>query len=74
MKKIIFKNNKLKDSHVIIYGRHASLSAISNKDRKIKNIILAKENIKLGYEISEILKKIKKKIPIEQVEKKMIDG
>lgn len=64
----------MKDEHIIIYGKHATLSAISNQDRFIKNIILTKGNDKLINEIVAILKQRKNKIPIERVDRKVIDN
>ena len=74
MKKFIFGKNNIKENHIIIYGKHASLSAILNKNRTIKNIILAKENRKLEIELITLLKKTGKKILIEKVDKKFIEG
>ena len=42
MKKTFFTKATLKENYIIIYGRHAALSAIENNNRHIKNIYLVK--------------------------------
>ena len=43
MKKAFSTKGSLKENYIVIYGRHAALSAIENNNRKIKNIYLVKE-------------------------------
>ena len=67
------KQNNLKKDEVIIYGRHASLAALSNKNRFIKKILLSKNNKELENMVLTKIKHSEDKHLLEIVEKKSLD-
>ena len=74
MKKVFLNKHNLKENYVIIFGKHAALSAILNSDRHIKNIYLTKENKSLADQVSAKLKELGKENLVERVDKKIIEG
>ena len=74
MKLLKYFDKLNKEKNVIIYGRHAAIEALKNKNRKIKRVLLADNYKDLERLILDILKNIKYKIIIEKVDKKNIEA
>ena len=74
MKKVFLNKRNLKENHVIIYGKHAALSAILNSNRYIKNIYLAKENNNFSDLVLAKLKELGKENLVDRVDKKIFEG
>ena len=73
MKKAFSTKGSLKENYIVIYGRHAALSAIENNNRKIKNIYLVKEKKKLDDKVLYKLRELGKDKIVERVDKKFLD-
>lgn len=69
----ITKQNNLKKDDVIVYGRHAALAALSNKNRAIKKILLSKNDKELENMVLPKIEYSKDKKLLEIVEKKNLD-
>ena len=67
------KKNYLTDDNIIIYGKHAVFSALSNKNRFIRKILLGNDNKELESQILVRLKEANKEVLLEKIEKKSIE-
>ena len=61
------------DNDVIIYGKHAVISALENKSRKIKKMYLAEKQKDFVNKILKLLKSKNYFIKIEKIERKNLD-
>lgn len=59
-------NNKPEKNSLILYGRHAVLSALKNSRRKITKVLSTKENV-------DEIRRVAPNIPLQIVERKEID-
>ena len=63
-----------KNSYIHIYGKHAALAALENRERFIEEVFFEKRNIELEKKIADIKKSYRPKLIIKKTTKNIIDS